>query len=94
MKITPDDVAAIARLARLDLSRDTLERFAGQLAGILEHMDKLAELDTEDVAPMSSPVDQVGPLRPDEVVSHCTRQEILANAPRQDGVFFIVPKIV
>ncbi|AMK12325.1 MAG: Asp-tRNA(Asn)/Glu-tRNA(Gln) amidotransferase subunit GatC [Pseudodesulfovibrio sp.] len=94
MKISPEEVAKVAGLARLDLSQDKLELFAGQLGDILAYMDKLGELNTDEVEPLYSPVQHTTVLRRDEVRKDYAREEILANAPEQDGQFFIVPKIV
>ncbi len=94
MKISPEEVAKVAKLSRLDLPEDKLELFAGQLGDILAYMDKLGELDTDDVDPLYSPVQHTTVLRRDEVRKDYRREEILANAPKQDGQFFIVPRIV
>ena len=94
MKISPEEVAKVARLSRLDLPQDKLELFAGQLGDILDYMDKLGELDTADVEPMYSPVTHTTVLRDDEPRKEHERSEILSNAPEQDGQFFIVPRIV
>ena len=94
MKITPEQVAKVAQLARLDLDQEKLEFFAPQLGDILTSMDKLAEVDTEGVEPMYSPVEHTTVLRADEVRKDYRREEILANAPRRDEQFFIVPRIV
>jgi aspartyl-tRNA(Asn)/glutamyl-tRNA(Gln) amidotransferase subunit C len=94
MKISPEEVAKVASLSRLDLSQDKLELFAGQLGDILDYMDKLGELDTDAVEPMYSPVTHTTVLRKDEARKDYTREEVLSNAPEQDGQFFIVPRIV
>ncbi|EPR41459.1 Aspartyl/glutamyl-tRNA(Asn/Gln) amidotransferase subunit C [Desulfovibrio sp. X2] len=94
MKITAEDVARIAHLARLELTPEKAALFAPQLGQVLEYMDKLGQVPTEDVEPMYTPVEHVTVLRPDEVRREFTREEILANAPEDDGQFFIVPKIV
>ena len=94
MKISPEEVTKVARLARLDLTQDKVEQYAAQLGGILGYMDKLAELNTTDVEPMYTPVDHVSVLRDDVVKKDCTREDILKNAPDTDGAFFIVPRIV
>jgi aspartyl-tRNA(Asn)/glutamyl-tRNA(Gln) amidotransferase subunit C len=94
MKITPEEVARVARLARLDLPEDKLGLFAVQLGDILTYMDKLAEIDTSDVEPMFTPVEHVTVTRPDEVRVEYSREDVLRNAPEQDGTYFIVPKIV
>ncbi|WP_319582165.1 Asp-tRNA(Asn)/Glu-tRNA(Gln) amidotransferase subunit GatC [uncultured Pseudodesulfovibrio sp.] len=94
MKISPEEVAKVASLSRLDLPEDKLELFAGQLGDILAYMDKLGELDTDEVEPLYSPVKHTTVLRKDEARKDYKREEILANAPKQDGQFFIVPRIV
>lgn len=94
MKITKDQVATIARLARLAPSEEQLDRFARQVDGILDYMDVLNGLDTTGVEPLYSPVDVPSPLRADEACARRTREEILANAPEADGTFFVVPRIV
>lgn len=94
MKISKEQVATIARLARLDLDDDKLERFAGQFGDILDYMDLLGEVDTTGVDPLYSPAEHGTVLRADEVRTHCTREDLLANAPEADGQFFVVPRIV
>lgn len=94
MKISPEEVAKIARLARLDLPQEKLELFAGQVGDILDYMEKLGELDTDDVEPLYSPVNHTTVLRKDEAKKEFKREEVLSNAPEQDGQFFIVPRIV
>ncbi|NDV18009.1 Asp-tRNA(Asn)/Glu-tRNA(Gln) amidotransferase subunit GatC [Pseudodesulfovibrio sp. JC047] len=94
MKISPEEVAKVARLSRLDLPQDKLELFAGQLGDILSYMDKLGELETDAVDPLYSPVSHTTVLRKDAVSKESTRDEVLSNAPEQDGKFFIVPRIV
>lgn len=94
MKISPEEVAKVARLARLDLSQEKISQYAGQLDGILAYMDKLAELDTSAVEPMYTPVDQVSVMRDDVSRKEYSREDILKNAPETDGSFFIVPRIV
>lgn len=94
MKISPEEVAKVAALARLDLAPEKIEEFTGQLGDILDYMDKLGELDTDGVEPMFTPVEQVSVMREDKARKDYTREEILSNAPETDGQFFIVPRIV
>jgi aspartyl-tRNA(Asn)/glutamyl-tRNA(Gln) amidotransferase subunit C len=94
MKISPEQVAKVATLARLDLSQDTIAQYSQQLGDILGYMDKLAELDTAQVEPMYTPVDHVSVLRDDVAKNDTPREDILRNAPETDGAFFIVPRIV
>ncbi len=94
MKISPEEVAKVARLSRLELAQEKIDQYAGQLGDILGYMDKLGELDTASVEPMYTPVDQVSVLRDDVVKKDFARADILKNAPETDGAFFIVPRIV
>jgi aspartyl-tRNA(Asn)/glutamyl-tRNA(Gln) amidotransferase subunit C len=94
MKITKNEVAAVSKLARLELSDDKLEVFVGQFNEILDYMELLGELDTADVEPLYSPVHHETRMREDEPRKDFTRDEVLSNAPEADGRFFIVPKIV
>jgi aspartyl-tRNA(Asn)/glutamyl-tRNA(Gln) amidotransferase subunit C len=94
MKISPEEVAKVATLARLELDQDKIDQYAGQIGDILAYMDKLGELDTTDVEPMYTPVEQVSVMRDDVVEKRYAREEILKNAPETDGAFFIVPRIV
>ncbi|MDP2847394.1 MAG: Asp-tRNA(Asn)/Glu-tRNA(Gln) amidotransferase subunit GatC [Humidesulfovibrio sp.] len=94
MKISPEQVAKVAKLSRLELSQEKIGQYAEQLGGILGYMDKLAELDTQNVEPMYTPVDQVSVMRDDVVRKDYAREDILKNAPETDGAFFIVPRIV
>ena len=84
----------MAVLARLDLSADDLERLTGQLDSILGYVDKLNELDTEGVEPMSHAVDVVNAMRPDRVVNRPRTEALLRNAPAREDDFIRVPKII
>ena len=84
----------MATLARLDLTPDEQEQLAGQLDRILGYMDKLNELDTGGVEPMSHAVDVVNVLRPDRAVNEPRTEALLSNAPARDDDFLSVPKII
>ena len=84
----------MAVLARLDLTPDEQEQLAGHLDRILDYMDKLNELDTEGVEPMSHAVDVVNVLRPDRAVNEPRTEALLRNAPARDDDFLSVPKII
>jgi aspartyl-tRNA(Asn)/glutamyl-tRNA(Gln) amidotransferase subunit C len=94
MKITPAEVAKVASLARLELSDEKVELFVRQLNDVLDYMDLLGKIDTSEVEPLYSPVDHPQRLREDVMRKETEREEILANAPEDDGQYFIVPKIV
>ncbi len=89
--IDREQVLHVARLARLDLSDEEVERMSGELTGILGHIEKIGELDLEGVPPTSHVVEVTNALRPDEPRPSLPREQILAAAPavRDDG--FEVP---
>jgi len=94
MAIGKEEVQSVAELARLELDEDKLDEFARQMDSILEYVHKLEEVDTSAVEPMYTPVDNVTVLREDREEKEYTRDQILENAPEDDGRFFIVPKII
>ena len=92
--ISRDDVAHVARLARLDLTDEELERFTGQLGAVLEHAADIAALDIADVPPTAHPLPLVNVLRDDERRPSLDRDEVLAQAPAAEDGFFAVPRIL
>ena len=92
--ISRDEVAHVARLARLDVTDDELDRFAGQLAAVLAHAADLAALDTAGVPPTSRPYSLVNVLRGDVVAPSLDRHEVLAMAPAAEAGRFRVPRIL
>lgn len=94
MKISPERVAEIAKLARLELDDAKLALFAGQFESILNYMETLNELDTSDVEPLYSPTLHTTVLREDVTEKTAQRADVLSNAPETDGQFFVVPRIV
>ena len=93
MAITRDDVLHVARLARLELSDEEVERMREQLASILEAVGKVSELDLSDVAPTAHPLDLVNVLAEDGPRPSIEREEALANAPDPEDGFFGVPAV-
>ena len=90
--ITRDDVAHVARLARLTLSDDELDTFTGQLGSILDHAADVEALDLADVPPTSHPYPLVNVWRPDEPRDAGVRDAVLAEAPSvEDGMFRVPP---
>lgn len=86
--IEREQVLHVAKLARLGLSEEEVERMAGELSGILEHVDRISELDLEDVPPTSHVVKLENVLRPDEPHRSLERDVALAQAPDPvDGAF-------
>ena len=91
-RITTNDVAKVAKLARLRLSEDELNMFTGQLSDILEHAADLQLLDLEGVEPMARPIPLDKVLRVDEPGPTLDRAEVLASAPdAEDGMFRVPP---
>jgi aspartyl-tRNA(Asn)/glutamyl-tRNA(Gln) amidotransferase subunit C len=93
VEITREEVLHVARLARLALTEEEIERFRGQLSAILEAVGKVSELDLAGVPPTSHPLDLVNVLAEDEPEPCLSREEALANAPEVDGGFFAVPPV-
>lgn len=86
--IDRDQVLHVARLARLELSESEVERMAGELSGILEHVDRISALDLEAVEPTSHVVALENVLRPDEPEPSLPRERALEPAPDPaDGAF-------
>jgi aspartyl-tRNA(Asn)/glutamyl-tRNA(Gln) amidotransferase subunit C len=94
MKITAEEVAHVAALARLRLSDEMSAKLTGQLNDILAAMDKLAQLDTSGVPSTNHALEMSGAMRPDQVRPGLDREQALANAPDSDGQSFIVPKVI
>lgn len=94
MAVTRKDVEHIAELARLKFADAELDSYTDQLNEILNYMEKLNELDTENVEPLSHPVEGSNVFRTDEVKSSISTEEALKNAPQKDEQFFHVPKII
>ena len=84
----------MARLARLELSDDEVERFTRQLGDILQAAARLQELDTEGVDPTFYPLPLHNVMRPDEVRPSLPREQVLQNAPEQENHMFKVPRII
>jgi aspartyl-tRNA(Asn)/glutamyl-tRNA(Gln) amidotransferase subunit C len=81
----------VARLARLRLEEDEIERMTGELSTILDHIEKIGELDLDGVEPTSHVVELENVLRPDEPRPSLPREDALAQAPDTDGSGFRVP---
>lgn len=94
MKITGKDVEHVAMLARLAITEDEKELFTEQLNVILEYVDQLNALDTENIVPTSHVIPMQNVMREDEVTPSLPQSEILKNAPEKQDQYFKVPKIV
>lgn len=94
MKITADQVQHVARLARLRIDPEAMEKLASELATILTYVDKLNEVDTQGVPPTSHAIELINAFREDVVHAHLPREQALGNAPAQDEGSFVVPKVI
>lgn len=94
MKISKKDVLETAELARLEFNEEELEKFTHQLGDILEYIEDLNELDTQNVEPTSHVLELSTPLRKDKVEQLITAEEALQNAPEREDDFFVVPKVI
>jgi aspartyl-tRNA(Asn)/glutamyl-tRNA(Gln) amidotransferase subunit C len=92
--LSRDEVAHVAKLARLELTDDELDTYTTQLAAILEHAADVEALDVADVPPTSHPYALHNVLRPDVVVPSIDREEVLAMAPDAESDRFRVPTIL
>jgi aspartyl-tRNA(Asn)/glutamyl-tRNA(Gln) amidotransferase subunit C len=93
-RLTRDEVAHVADLARLELTEDELELFTGQLAEVLDHAADVASLDLTGVAPTAHAMAVSNVLRPDEVRPALDRDEVLGQAPSVEDHRFRVPRIL
>jgi aspartyl-tRNA(Asn)/glutamyl-tRNA(Gln) amidotransferase subunit C len=92
MAISRDEVVHVARLARLELTDEELDRFAGQLDAILEAVGKVSELDLSEVEPTLHPLALSNVWAEDELRPSLEVEEALANAPdREDDAFRVPP---
>jgi aspartyl-tRNA(Asn)/glutamyl-tRNA(Gln) amidotransferase subunit C len=94
MAVNKQDVEKIAELARLIFSEEELENFTPQMNKILSYMDKLNELNTDNVEPLSHPVEQTNVFREDELRPSISKEDALKNAPSKDENHFKVPKVI
>jgi aspartyl-tRNA(Asn)/glutamyl-tRNA(Gln) amidotransferase subunit C len=93
MSLTLEEVAKVAKLARLELSADDLARMQTQLSAILDYVAQLNELDTEGVEPLAHPLPIENVFRPDEPIPSLPPDAALQNAPNRVGDYFGVPAV-
>ncbi|OHB79757.1 MAG: asparaginyl/glutamyl-tRNA amidotransferase subunit C [Planctomycetes bacterium RBG_16_55_9] len=93
-KIDEAQVRKVAKLSRLELTEAEVEEFTGQLSAILDYVEKMNELDTDNVEPLAHCLPIHNVLREDCAKESLGAEKALANAPQRDGNFFKVPKIL
>ena len=94
MSLDKATVAKIARLARIEVGEADLDRLSSELSGILDWVEQLDEVDTENVPPMTSVVEMNLKARQDQISDGGRQDDILKNAPKATHGFFVVPKVV
>ncbi len=94
MKISSEEVKHIAKLAKLSLTEEEVEKYAKDLGGIAEFVEKLNEVDITGVNPTAHAVDKYNVFRQDELKDSYNRELILKNAPSKEAGCISVPKVV
>lgn len=94
MSLTEKEVRKIAKLSRINLKDEEIGHFQTELSNILDWVEQLQEVDTDDVPPMSSVVNMQAPIRKDEVTDGDCHDAVIANAPDSQYGCFVVPKVV
>jgi aspartyl-tRNA(Asn)/glutamyl-tRNA(Gln) amidotransferase subunit C len=94
MKISKQEVIHVAQLARLNIDESAIERFAGQLGGILAYMETLNRLDTSGVPPTAHVLDLFNVFREDAPATHLETEKALSNATCAEHGQFIVPRVI
>tara|TARA_Y100001968_G_scaffold292329_1_gene297451 strand:- start:25 stop:318 length:294 start_codon:yes stop_codon:yes gene_type:complete len=93
-KITSEDVCKVAKLARLDLEVEEVSKYAKQLEKIISYVAQLENIDTKEITPTTRAVEVTNVFRKDNIEINRSRDEILDLAPKREGEFFKVPKIL
>ncbi len=93
-KITKEEVRKVAKLARLALPEQDIQKYSSQLERILEYVAQLEKVDTTDVSPTTRAVEVINVTREDLVMENDARQDLLDLAPHREGDFYRVPKIL
>ena len=93
MPLSREQVRHVAQLARIALEQGDAEFYADQLSGILGAIDRLQEVDTDDIPPTAQVVEVTNPLREDVPRQGLSQEEVLANAPAAVNGMFRVPSI-
>ena len=94
MTIDLKTIKHISKLSRISVEESKAKKLAGDLNSIFDFIEKLNELDTENIEPLTSVVEITLKLRSDEVKSENIREQILKNSPDENEDFFVVPRVV
>ena len=91
--ISEEEVKHVAKLARLELTDEEVQKYSKQLGDILKYVEQMNEIDTTGIEPMPHAIPVTNVMREDEVKYEQTKEELMKNAPYEEDGFFRVPKI-
>ena len=94
MGVSIEEVKKISKLAKLEFKDEELEKFTSQMNEILDYMEQLNEINTDDIEPLYHVIELGNVLKDDEVEPSYSREEILKNAPVKSDGFIIVPRVI
>ena len=94
MSLTDDEVRKLALLARLEITEEEVATVRPQLDSILGFVERLSELETDGIEPMTTALDVENRWREDSLAEGLSSQQALENAPAQDDGFFLVPPVL
>ena len=94
MKIDQENLQKIAHLARLNFDAQAGEKMSTDLSQVLDWVEQLQEIDTQNIAPLTSMSSEINVFREDQVGLQLTQEQALKNAPKQENGFFCVPKVM
>ncbi|WP_018128206.1 Asp-tRNA(Asn)/Glu-tRNA(Gln) amidotransferase subunit GatC [Balneola vulgaris] len=94
MSVSEKDVHYIANLARLQVTDEEAQSYAKDMSNILEYMEQLNEVNTDNVAPLEHVIDLDSRFRKDEAKEPLSHEDALKNAPDADSDYFRVPKVI
>lgn len=94
MSVNNKQVEQIAKLARLKFDENEIENLTKDMNKILDYMDQLNELDTDNIEPLSHPLDLSNVMREDNLKESISREEVFKNTPSHNEEFFKVPKVI
>ena len=94
MKIDDKLISELARLAKLNFDEESSKDMQKDLNKIIGFVDKLSEIDTENIEPLIYMSDEVNVLRKDDTIENISQEEALKNAPKKDSDYILVPKVI
>ncbi len=94
MKIDTNSIKKIAHLARLEFDESSIEKMSSDMSQILDWVEKLNEIDTENIEPLTTMSSEVNDMREDKIGHQLAHESGMKNAPKRDSDYFRVPKVM